>query len=229
MGPGILYGVLPNQYWENYCKLVTGIRLLHQRSIPESQLLHAHKLIVDFVSGFELLYYQRKASRLHFCRQSLHSLLHLGPETVRLGPGTYYTQWVLERTIGNLTEEMRQPSNPFQNLAERGVRQAQVNSLFAILPDLQPAAKLPRISCDLGNGYILLGARDECQRKIPLSEGQAVQKYYHLYQIATNSENVQVRKWARLRLPNQQIVQTAWKEKQKTLRRVHISRNIMVI
>jgi hypothetical protein len=80
LGPGLLYGVLPDCYWRNYCKLVAGVRLLHQRSINEDQLLLGHKLLVSFVTGFEQLYYQRKAIRLHFCQQSLHALLHVGPE-----------------------------------------------------------------------------------------------------------------------------------------------------
>jgi len=110
------------KYWRNYCKLVAGARLLHQRSITREQMLRGHQLIVSFVEEFELLYYQRKESRIHFCRQSIHALLHIGPEIPRLGPGAGYTQWPMERTIGNLGEEIRQPSQPFANLAERGTR-----------------------------------------------------------------------------------------------------------
>ncbi|KAF8971769.1 hypothetical protein BDZ97DRAFT_1650720, partial [Flammula alnicola] len=102
LGPGLLYGVLPGEYFRNYCKLVAGVRLLHQRSISVEHLQRAHRLLVEFVIEFEsiyLQYYQRKSSRLHFCRQSIHALLHLGPEVPRLGPGITYTQWALERTI----------------------------------------------------------------------------------------------------------------------------------
>lgn len=35
LGPGLLYGILPDCYWKNFCKLVIGVRLLHQRSISK--------------------------------------------------------------------------------------------------------------------------------------------------------------------------------------------------
>jgi hypothetical protein len=166
-GPALLQGILPDKYWKNYCKLVRGVRLVHQRSVTEKQLVEAHRLLVEFVQEFEELYYQRKATRLHFCRQSIHALLHLVPEVIRLGPGAYYTQWTMERMIGNLGEEIKQPSQPFANLSERGLRRCQVNALKSMLPHLEPDPKLPRVSVDLENGYILLGAREEYQCRVP--------------------------------------------------------------
>ena len=206
LGPGLLYGILPDRYWKNFCKLVIGVRLLHQRSISKVQLIKGHQLLVDFVNGFEELYYQRKVSRLHFCRQSLHALLHVGPEIPRLGPGSYYSQWTMERTIGNLGEEIRQHSNPFQNLAERGVRRARINSLLAMLPELQQEAPSPRVSDSIGNGFILLGAREEYARKLPDIESAALREYHLNKDIDLGTGTLYVQKWARLRLPNLQIV-----------------------
>jgi hypothetical protein len=62
----------------------------------------------------------------------------MAPEVVRVGPGAYYTQWMMEQTIGNLGEEIKQPSNPFANLSQRGIRHSQVNALKAMIPDLEP-------------------------------------------------------------------------------------------
>ena len=74
----------------------------------------------------------------------------------------YSSQWTLERTIGNLGEELRQPSKPYANLANRGLQQSQVSALRSMLPDLGPDAhSLPRGAVDLGSGYVLLRARDE--------------------------------------------------------------------
>jgi hypothetical protein len=228
LGPGLLYEVLPDRYWRNYCKLVAGVRLLHQRTITKIQLLQGHTLLVTFVTEFEEIYYQRKKSRLHFCRQSLHALLHVGPEIPRLGPGINYSQWPMERTIGNLGEEIRQPSNPFQNLSQRGVRRARVNSLIAMMPELAPKSKSPRISIDLGDNFILLGARD-IPRQVPETEANAIQNYYLSKRLPISVDTqIWVAKWARLQLPNQQIVRTGWKEKPKEIRKLRISRNIMV-
>jgi hypothetical protein len=223
--------ILPEKYWRNYCKLVRGVRLVHQRSITEKQLIEAHRLLVEFVQEFEEIYYQRKTTRLHFCRQSIHALLHLVPEVVRLGPGAYYTQWTMERMIGNLGEEIRQPSQPFANLSERGLRHCQVNALKNMLPHLESAPKLPRTSIDLENGYILLGAREEYQHAVPEREAVAIrEQLIHLNQDVDPHWRPSVCRWARLCLPNGQIVRSAWKEKLKPfkLSKVRMARNVMV-
>ena len=138
LGPGVFLDVLPDIYWTHFCKLVAGIRLLYQRVIRQAQLLAAHKLLVSFVEEYEELYYQQKVERIHFCRQSVHALPHMAPEVVRVGPGSYYTQWTMERTIGNLGEEIKQPSNPYANLSQRGICRSQVNALKTMIPDLEP-------------------------------------------------------------------------------------------
>jgi hypothetical protein len=228
LGPGLFYGVLPHPYWMNLCKLVRGVRILHQRSISSAQLLEGHQLLVEFVTEFEELYYQRKSTRIHFVRQSIHALLHIGPEVVRVGPGTYITQWCMERMIGIFGQEIRQPSNPFQNLSQRGLRRARINALENIFPDLAKPTSQPRISQDLGNGYILLGARDPTARYVLPQYVQPIHNYFD-----TNAAEVRpdwiprLKRWARVQLPNMQLVRTAWKEKLRS-KQVRISRNIMV-
>ena len=98
----MLYRILPERYWKHFCKLVFGIRIFLQRRITTQQLRAAHIALLEYSHEFELLYYQRRADRLHFVRQSIHNLMHLASETIRLGPGAYHSQWTMERTIGNL-------------------------------------------------------------------------------------------------------------------------------
>lgn len=180
LGPGLLYGVLPDKYWSNFCKLIAGIRLLHQHSITREQLIEAHTLLIEFVEEFELLYYQRKSSRIHFCRQSLHGLLHIAPETIRVGPECYYSQWTMERTIGNLGEEIEQPSNPYTNLSRRGLLRSQTNALRVMIPGLdKDPDRLPRGALDLGGGLVLLRVKDECSVSISGLAGAAIWAYYH--------------------------------------------------
>jgi hypothetical protein len=45
----------------------------------------------------------------------------------------------MERTIGNLSEEIKQHLNLFSNLAQQGIRRCQVNALKSMIPDLEPA------------------------------------------------------------------------------------------
>jgi hypothetical protein len=217
LGPGLFYDILPLPYWKNFCKLVRGVRLLHQRSITASQILQGHNLLVEFVMEFEELYYQRKTTRLHFCRQSVHALLHIGPETTRIGPGTYSTQWTMERMIGILGQEIRQPSNPFQNLSERGLRRARINALEKIIPDLAKPNPQPRCSSDLGDGYIMLGARDPHARFVHPTHIPAIQHYFASNGMEFGDDWVpQLKRWARVELPTRQIVRTAWKENSRS-------------
>jgi hypothetical protein len=229
LGPGLLYGILPNLYFVNFCKLVQGVRILHQRTITKRELLSANDLIIDFVREFETIYYQRKPERIHFCRPVLHILLHLTPLVHTLGPLCYYTQWMMERTIGNLTEEMKQPSLPFANLAQRGLRRAQVNALKAILPKLQKEDKNPAGSRDIGDGYVLLRAHDEVMRALRGGAEIAVREYMRR-ESGEDAANwiPRVSRWARLRLPTGQIARSAWKEKLKTVEKVRMSRNVRV-
>ncbi|KAJ6557751.1 hypothetical protein B0H19DRAFT_947038 [Mycena capillaripes] len=228
LGPGLLHGILPDIYWKNYCKIVRAYRIISQREIPTVNVVEAYKNFYEAVEEFEQLYYQRFGTRVHFCRQSVHQFLHLASEITRLGPGAYYTQWTMERTIGNLKEELKQHSTPYANIAQRGCRRAQVNALKAMIPDLEPATKLPRGSEDLGSGYVLLRAKDEYNQVIHGAQGDAIQEYLEAVTGVESPENFRpsLQRWARLRLPNGQIARSAWKEKQKALNKVRMSRNV---
>lgn len=227
LGPAVFRGILPDKYWRNFCKLVSGVRLIQQQHISRSQLREAHTTLVQFAMEFEQLYYQRRADRLHFVRQSIHLLIHIAPEVHRLGPPALYTQWTMERTIGNLGEEIRQPSNPFSNLSERGLRRARVNALKAIIPDLDPPQSPPTNSINVSSGYRLLHPTDTTQRPLRDCEGEALKKYLM-------SQGVQfselwkplATRWARLQLPTGQISRSHWKESLKPLAKLRIARMV---
>ncbi|KII83655.1 hypothetical protein PLICRDRAFT_32845 [Plicaturopsis crispa FD-325 SS-3] len=227
LGPGLFHGLLPEKYYKNFCKLVRGMRLIHQRSISAEQLQIAHQSFLEFSIEFELLYCQRKASRIHFVRPSIHALSHLGPEAARIGPGPYGSQWTMERTIGNLGEEIKQPSNLYANLAERGLRRSQINALKVMIPDLETEENLlPRGAIDLGGGYVLLRAMDDAARSVRAAEDQAVKLYLDHTDTPYADGRLHVVRWARLRLPNGQVARSAWKETLKPLDRVRMARNV---
>lgn len=230
--PALLRGILPEKYWANFCKLACGLRILHQRTIPSAQLSTAHKMITEFVREFEELYYQRRPDRLHFIRPCVHTILHLAAEVPRLGPPSIYTQWTMERTIGNLGEEIKQHSNPFANLSQRGVLRCQINALKSMFPELEPnTSALPRGSYDAGDEYILLRALDSSARYAKDAESLAIASW--LTEIGEKCQLVEgyrarIARWARLRLPNGQIARSAWREKQKPLNKVRMARNVKV-
>lgn len=159
LAPALLFDILPQPYYSHFCKLVQGMRIIQQHHIKTADLVIAGDLLKSFTHEFETLYYQRRVDRLHFCRQSIHALLHLASEVTRIGPPICSSQWTMERTIGNLGEEIRQPSNPYANLSQRGLLRCQVNALTAMIPDLQKNVSiLPRGAIDIGKGYALLRA-----------------------------------------------------------------------
>jgi len=231
LGPGVFYNVLPQIYYKHFCKLIFAIRIINQHEIKTSDLKMAHQALIEFAHDFELLYYQRKTERLHFVRQSIHALTHLAPGVIRFGPLICSSQWTIERTIGNLGQEIRQPSQPYANLSQRGVQRCQVNALKAMIPDIEkPKNIIPHGAKDLGRGYVLLRAQEKYPSYMKDSECQELSKYLQKnfgIQMLRNWQ-VMVKRWARLRLPNGQVARSAWKEKLKPLEKVRMARNIMV-
>jgi hypothetical protein len=221
LGPALLYNIIPQPYWLNYCRLVRGFRLICQHSMSVQELQEAHACFIQWELDFETLYYQRRAERLHFIRPCVHQVTHLATETLQKGPPICYSQWMMERTIGNLGQEIRQPSNPYANLSREGVRRCQVNALKAMVPDLnEPEKDLPQTAVNLGDGYALLRKRDSYDVRPEGRAAQAIQEYLGV--------DVKIRRWARLRLPNGQTARTAWREADKPAAKVRISRNVKV-
>ena len=216
LGPGLLQDVLPHKYWKNLCKLVYGIRIIHQYKIPAISLRCAHEALLDFVQEFEMLYYQWLGNRLHFIRPCLHLLIHLAPEVLRVGPGLCLSQWTMEQVIGDLGQEIRQPSNPYANLSQRALRRCQVNALKAMLPDLAgPPNHLPRGAVPIGNNYTLLRAKEKYPKPVRDCEARAFAAYMQEQGaniLDVDSWRPSVSRWARLRLPNGQVAHSAWKE-----------------
>ena len=176
--PALLYAILPRRYWWNFCKLVSAVRLLQQQSITASQIKSAYLLVVTFIEEFKAIYYHRMTTWLHFCQQSIHRLSHLASDTVRLGPGVYSSQWTLEWTIGNLGKEIKQPSNPYANLANCGLHHSQILALHTVLPDLElDAFVLPCGAVDLSNGYVLLRAQDATATVLDGEPANAIQAF----------------------------------------------------
>ncbi|KIK25482.1 hypothetical protein PISMIDRAFT_9518 [Pisolithus microcarpus 441] len=121
LAPILLYSVLPTSYWANYCKLVRGFQIMCQSKLTMAQLVDAHTLLCSWEREFELIYYQLLEDHIHFVRPCVHQVVHLVLEAVHKGPPICTAQWTMERTIGNLGEQIRQPSKPYANLSREGV------------------------------------------------------------------------------------------------------------
>ena len=229
LGPGLFYGILPQVYYRHYCKLVVGIRIIYQRRISRQQLELAHKRLLEWVLEFELLYYQRKPERLHFVRQCVHSLTHLGPETHRIGPPSLSAQWTMERVIGIFGSLLKQPSNPFPHLAEQAKKVAEINAIVAIWPELERSKEDPRGSINMGNGYLLLGPKDDKPYSLSPIEHTALTDFYSTLQNQDLDPPRSVYRWGRLQIPTEQIARSYWKEVVRTSTAARTDRNLKVL
>lgn len=208
------------------------MRIINQYKIGREQLLQAEEALHRFARGFEELYYQRRSDCIHFVRQSIHQCYHLAMGVTRVGPSIISSQWTMERTIGNLTRELRQPSNPYANLAQRALLRCQINALKNIIPDLEePDGGPPRGAIALGDEYILLRRRDSVARPILPCEELALAA--HLRQspeflgVSITSPFSAIR-WGRLQLPNGQIARSLWVEQPKGISQIRMARNVKV-
>ena len=228
-GPGVFYNVLPEPYYSHFCKLVRAIRIIHQRTISREQLVTAHELLHEWVLEFETIYCNRDPNCLHFVRQCVHSLTHLARETDQVGPLWLSSQWTLERVIGYLGSLLRQPSNPFRNLAAQTRRVAHNNALFAMWPDLERAKENPMGSMDVGNGYLLLAPRDTGPCDLLPVERAALADFFsrHPDTDGADRRNMEgVYRWGRLRIPIGQVARSRWKELERCSNMARTDRNV---
>ena len=157
LSPALLYGVLPAQYWMNYCKLVHDFQIMSQHCIKQEDHIAAHVLLCNWEQEFKQLYYQLHEDHLHFIQPCVHQVNHLMKEAVLKGLPICYVQWMMERTIRNLGRKIRQPACPYANLSQEGVQCCKVNVLLAAMPELEPPLDgLPPMAVDLEGGYVLL-------------------------------------------------------------------------
>lgn len=192
-----------------------------QRRVTGHQIREAHSYMVQFVEEYENLYYQRRGDRLHFNRPCVHTLIHTPYEILRVGNGCNSDQYTMERSIGILGKRIRQPSNPFGNLAQLALQEAQVNALLAICPELDNDASehIPQYSQNLGDNFILLRPRDKLAHQIPADELVAV------HAVCPKSRR---QRWGRLQLPNGQIARSRYSEKKQAVKETRVSRNVKV-
>ena len=228
LGPGLFYGVLPEQYYRHYCKLVIAIRIFYQRQITRQQLELAHKFLLEWVIEFEYIYYQRNPDRLHFVRQCVHALVHLGPETVRLGPPSLSAQWTMERIIGVFGSLLRQPSNLFSNLREQAKKVAEINAMVAMWPEIEFLTGEPRGSLDLGQGYILLFPKDTTPYFLSPVEQAAISEFYANLPTPENIQKISIYRWGRLQIPTGQVARSRWKEVDQMTKGARTDRNVKV-
>jgi hypothetical protein len=184
-----------------------------QHSITVEHIQEAQTLLCNWEYEFELLYYRRHQDHIHFICPCVHQTNHLVAETICKGPPICYAQWMMEHTIRNLGQEICQPSHPYANLSQEGVRCCQVNTLLSAIPELdKPSKALPIGEIDLGDGFMLLCKRDGYTFSPVGGAAQAILDY-----LGDGAVLPRIKRWVRLLLPDGQIVQSVWRKTLKPL------------
>jgi hypothetical protein len=164
--------------------------------------------------------------RCHFVRQCVHTLIHLGPKTFQKRPPCLSAQWTMEQTFEYFGVLLKQPSNPFVHYTELAKKVAEINALVSIWPALESEAKNPHGSIDIGNGFLLLGPKDEGPYGLFEVEQEAVRKFYSLLQDYDSVTPTSVYRWGRLRIPTEQVARSYWKEVDRSDGTARTDRNL---
>ncbi|KAG1853516.1 hypothetical protein F4604DRAFT_1883396 [Suillus subluteus] len=182
LAPGLLYNILPD--------------------ITIEHIQEAQTLLCNWEYEFELYH-------IHFIRPCIHQTNHLVAETICKGPPICYAQWTMERTIGNLGQEIHQPSRPYPNLLQEGLD--------------EPSKGLPIGAIDSGDGFALLCKCDKYAFSPVGGAAQAILDY-----LGDGPALPHIKHWARLLLPNGQIPWSVWRETLKPLDLTRTSRNVKI-
>ncbi|KAG6819020.1 hypothetical protein H0H93_016276 [Arthromyces matolae] len=219
LGPAFFRVILPPEYWKNYCMLVAAIRIFVQRSITGHQVAEGYSLAIQFIEDYENLYYKRQVDRLHLCRPSIHTVNHLAGEVLRVGPGAYYSQYTMERAIGSLGKEIRQPSNPYANLSQRALIRCQLNGIVNLCPDLEHVVRKSRLpSASRANGPQLLHRKDRKARRLQNDEEAT---------ILESTDIFVVQRYGRMLLQNGQIARSIFNDENKKSN-TRVSHNVKI-
>ncbi|KAF8475453.1 hypothetical protein JB92DRAFT_3283637 [Gautieria morchelliformis] len=147
--------------------------------------------------------------------------------STRYGPPSLHATWTMERTIGDLGQEIRQPSNPYANLSERALIRTQVNAIKAMKPKLDDSPdRTPKGSLELGDGFMLLRAKQRYPMPCTRPERSFIRAYLTGVQSDPNdiaNAPLKITRWARIRLPTGQIARSAWKDNLKPLEKLRMA------
>jgi hypothetical protein len=134
----------------------------------------------------------------------------------------------MERVIGYLGSLLKQPSNPYRNLAAQTTRVAHTNAIVAMWPDFEKTKGNPRGSKDLGDGYLLLGPKDTNAHYISPTEEATLENFLSGFPGAEDIERQSVYRWGRLKIPTEQIARSRWKEMERCSDMARVDRNVKV-
>ena len=218
--------------YRHFMKLVIAVEISIDYSIEYQQVDRIRKLLVEYVSEYEDLYYRREQGRVSACLSTFHFLLHLADNSLDCGPSWVYWQFPYERLCGMLKAKVKSRVSANKNLALAILYEEQLNHLpFAcLLPDEFIPAKEAILASrntyvDDTNyqGYAFLRPKKHDQLS-KLEFSHLAQHYSMLLECpqgAVTSDpdfTKDVIKWGRCRLTgNPDLISAAWYETRRAM------------
>jgi Transposase family tnp2 len=208
--PVLLHGRdrLRRDLFEHYCKLIAAIELAIDYDITFEDIDRIKALLVDFVSGYEELYYQYDEQRINACLPTFHLLLHLSESLSNCGPAWVFWQFPCERVCGMLKPMVKSRVFSNRNLSLAILYKEQFNHLsYATpswtMPPHQPNPVLPRYVKDI-EGHIYSFLHPRIHHTLSPQESTHLVRYYaNLFQCTTAEINLnhdfdeEIIKWGR--------------------------------
>jgi hypothetical protein len=124
----------------------------------------------------------------------------------------------MERVIGIFGSLIKQPSNPFANLAEQAKKIAEINAIISIWPHLERSEHDPHGSIQISAGYLLMGPTDKTPYDLSEEEKIALGNFYSSLAGGPITPK-SIYRWGRLRIPTEQVARSYWKEVIRSSRR----------
>jgi hypothetical protein len=106
-GTALLDGLIPEPELANFELLAEIWSISTQYSISSDDLSTLRQKIIDFVTGYQQLYYRNEPARLPTCLINIHSLLHLVQCIEDNGPARYWWSFPTERFCGLIKSLVR--------------------------------------------------------------------------------------------------------------------------
>ena len=127
--PILLRGRLRADLYEHYMKLVTAIEIAIDYEVTIQEIHTIKRLLAEFVSDYERLYYRHEIHRISACLSTYHFLLHLADSISNCGPTWVYWQFPCERLCGMLKAKVKSRVSANRNLSLGILHEEQLNHL----------------------------------------------------------------------------------------------------
>lgn len=157
----LLAGRLPSYALDHWILFVKAMSMTYIRRITQAEIDEIEDIFVQFVLGYEAIYYQEE-SQLSHCRSQIHHLLHISDSLRDIGPAFTFWQFTTERYVGTLEALVTSRSQINSSLTNNLVNNEtlkMLNLTHGSLPFWMETDEehLPDDSVSVGQGLALMG------------------------------------------------------------------------